>query len=183
MSYDYSENILVQESAGNLLRDELQWDVKFAYNTEVLGDDGTFGRKSYKEILLVRYFRAALKKLNPWITETQILEAQAVLEKRLSTASLLQVNEEKYFLIRDGIPVTVKRPDGKTETKKAAMIDFLHPENNYFLAIKELKIHFRTAPGPRMPPSTQNNLISPAPIIPKTNRIIRNKGVTLPITK
>lgn len=61
MSYDYSENILVQESAGNLLRDELGWDVKFAYNTEVLGDNGTFGRKSYKEILLVRHFRAALK--------------------------------------------------------------------------------------------------------------------------
>lgn len=37
MSYDYSENILVQESAGNLLRDELGWDVQFAYNKEVLG--------------------------------------------------------------------------------------------------------------------------------------------------
>ena len=108
MSYDYSENILVQESAGNLLRDELGWDVKFAYNTEVLGDDGTFGRKSYREILLVRYFRAALKKLNPWINDEQMLEAQTVLEKRLSTSSLLQVNEEKYFLIRDGIPVTVR---------------------------------------------------------------------------
>ena len=117
MSYDYSENILVQESAGNLLRDELNWDVKFAYNTEVLGNSGTFGRKSYREILLVRYFHAALKKLNPWITADQLLEAQAVLEKRLSTSSLLQINEEKYFLIRDGIPVTVKRPDGKTETK------------------------------------------------------------------
>ena len=141
MSYDYSENILVQESAGILLQNELGWDVKFAYNTEVLGDNGTFGRKSYKEILLVRYFRAALKKLNPWITADQLLEAQAVLEKRLSTSSLLQINEEKYFLIRDGIPVTVKRPDGKTETKKAAVIDFLHPENDYFLAVKELKIH------------------------------------------
>lgn len=42
MSYDYSENILVQESAGNLLWDELGWDVKFAYNTEVLGDNGSF---------------------------------------------------------------------------------------------------------------------------------------------
>ena len=141
MSYDYSENILVQESAGNLLRDELQWDVKFAYNTEVLGDNGTFGRKSYKEILLVRYFRAALKKLNPWITEAQILEAQVTLEKRLSTASLLQVNEEKYFLLRDGIPVTVKKPGGKTEEKCAAVIDFQNPDNNRFLAIKELKIH------------------------------------------
>lgn len=80
MSYDYSENILVQESAGNLFRDELGWDVKFAYNTEILGDNGTFGRKSYKEILLVRYFRIALKKFNPWITEAQILEAQSILE-------------------------------------------------------------------------------------------------------
>ncbi len=141
MSYDYSENILVQESAGNLLQNELGWDVKLAYDTEVLGDSGTFGRRSFKEILLVRYFRAALKKLNPWITDNQLLEAQAVLEKRLSTSSLLQINEEKYFLIRDGIPVTVKRPNGKTETKKAAVIDFLHPENNYFLAVKELKIH------------------------------------------
>ena len=65
MSYDYSENILVQESAGNLLRDELGWDVRFAYNMEVLGEGGTFGRRSYREILLVRYLRAALKRLNP----------------------------------------------------------------------------------------------------------------------
>ena len=60
MSYDYSENILVQESAGNLLQNELGWDVKFAYNTEVLGKNGTFGRESYRDILLTRYFRDAL---------------------------------------------------------------------------------------------------------------------------
>lgn len=141
MSYDYSENILVQESAGNLLSCELGWDVQFAYNTEVLGKDGTFGRESYKEILLLRYFKEALKKFNPWINDNQISEAIRTLENRLSTSSLLQVNEEKYFLIRDGIPVTVKKPNGKTETKKATVIDFQNPENNYFLAIKELKIH------------------------------------------
>lgn len=141
MTCDYSENILVQESAGNLLKNELGWDVQFAHNTEVLGEDGTFGRKSYREILLVRYFRAALKRLNPWMSEAQMSEAQSAMEKRLSTSSLLQVNEEKYFLIRDGIPVTVKRPNGQTETRKAAVIDFQHPENNAFLAIKELKIH------------------------------------------
>lgn len=141
MSYDYSENILVQESAGNLLHDELGWDVRFAYNTEKLGKNGTFGRESYHEILLVRYFREALKKLNPWINEEQIAEAQKTLESRLSTSSLLQINEEKYFLIRDGIPVTVKKSDGQTDKVKAAVIDFNDPGNNYFLAIKELKIH------------------------------------------
>lgn len=141
MSYDYSENILVQESAGNLLRDELGWDVQLAYNKEVLGKDGTFGRTSYKEILLKRYFNAALKKFNPWINDEQILEAQRILENRLSTSSLLQINEEKYFLIRDGIKVTVKKPNGETEKQTAALIDFKNPQNNYFLALKELKIH------------------------------------------
>lgn len=141
MSYDYSENILVQESAGNLLRDELGWDVQLAYNKEVLGKDGTFGRTSYKEILLKRYFNAALKKFNPWINDEQILEAQRILENRLSTSSLLQINEEKYFLIRDGIKVTVKKPNGETEKQTAALIDFKNPQNNYFLAAKELKIH------------------------------------------
>lgn len=141
MSYDYSENILVQESAGNLLRDELGWDVQFAYNKEVLGKNGTFGRTSYKEILLKRYFNAALKKFNPWINDEQILEAQRILENRLSTSSLLQINEEKYFLIRDGIKVTVKKPNGETEKQTAALVDFKNPQNNYFLAVKELKIH------------------------------------------
>ena len=141
MSYDYSENILVQESAGNLLRDELGWDVQFAYNTETLGKNGPFGRTSYNEILLFRYFKKALKEFNPWINDSQISEAQKILEQRLSTSSLLQINEEKYFLIRDGIPVTVKKPNGQTETKKATVIDFQNPEKNYFLAIKELKIH------------------------------------------
>ncbi len=141
MSYDYSENILVQESAGNLLCDELGWDVQFAYNKEVLGKNGTFGRTSYKEILLKRYFNAALKKFNPWINDEQILEAQRILENRLSTSSLLQINEEKYFLIRDGIKVTVKKPNGETEKQTAALIDFKNPQNNYFLAVKELKIH------------------------------------------
>lgn len=141
MSYDYSENILVQESAGHLLERELGWQVAYAYNTEQLGKDGTFGRTSYREILLTRYFRQALQRLNPWLTPAQLDEAQKKMEQHLSTASLIQINEEKYALIRDGIPVTIKRPGGRTEEKKAAVIDFQHPENNHFLAIKELKIH------------------------------------------
>lgn len=141
MSYEYSENVLVQGSAGNLLHAELGWEVAFAYNTEKLGEDGTFGRKNYKEILLTRYFREALLRLNPWITPGQMEEAQKIMQRHLSTASLLQINEEKYFLIRDGIPVTVKKPGGRTETKNAVVIDFQNPENNHFLAIKELKIH------------------------------------------
>lgn len=140
MSYDYSENILVQESAGHLL-EELGWRVEFAYNTEMLGESGSFGRKTYRDILLARYFKEALKKLNPWLTAELTEDAVKIFEQHLSTASLLQINEEKYRYIRDGIPVKIKKPNGKVEEKKAAVIDFTNVENNDFLAVKELKIH------------------------------------------
>ena len=32
MSYEYSENKLVQDSAGNLLRDELDWEVLYYWS-------------------------------------------------------------------------------------------------------------------------------------------------------
>ena len=103
MSYEYSENVLVQASAAALLHDELGWDVVYAYNQEVLGENGTLGRKNYHEIVLWRYFRQTLRELNPWITDVQITEARQTLSSYLSSASLLQINEEKYFIIRDGI--------------------------------------------------------------------------------
>lgn len=141
MSYDYSENELVQNSAGNLLRNELGWDVQLGYNQETLGGDGTFGRTSYKEVLLVRYVRQALQKFNDWLTPEQLEEALKVLSSHVASAGLMQINQEKYALIRDGIPVTVKKADGTTSTKNAVVIDFAKPLNNYFLAVKELKIH------------------------------------------
>ena len=141
MSYEYSENKLVQDSAGNLLRDELGWDVSYAYNTEKLGVNGTFGRKSYREIVLWRYFKDAVFKLNPWLTESVYEDAVKKLEHHLNSASLMQINEEKYGYLRDGIPVMVKKPNGKTEQERVQVFDFADPENNHFLAIKELKIH------------------------------------------
>lgn len=141
MSYDYSENILVQNSAGNLLEKELGWEVVYAYNTEKLGIDGTFGRGSYREIVLWRYFRNAVFRLNPWLTESLYQEAVRKLESHLASASLMQINEEKYDLLRDGIPVMVKKPNGRPEPQRVRIFDFQDPENNHFLAIKELKIH------------------------------------------
>ena len=40
MSNEYSENVFVRDAAGELLENELHWDVAFAHNTEVLGKNG-----------------------------------------------------------------------------------------------------------------------------------------------
>ena len=69
MSYEYSENVLVQDSAGNLLQNELGWEVAYAYNTEKLGENGTFGRKSYREIVLWRYFQQVVMELSLLLKE------------------------------------------------------------------------------------------------------------------
>ena len=107
MSYDYSENVLVQDSAGHLLENELGWEVKFAYNTEVLGENGTFGRKSYNEIVLVRYLRATLRRFNPWITDAGVDSAIKTLTAALSTSSLMYINEGMHLLKRDGVQLTI----------------------------------------------------------------------------
>lgn len=141
MSYEYSENILVQNSAGNVLRDKLGWEVVYAYNEEVLGENGILGRESYKGIVLVRYLKKALFALNDWMTEEYADAAVKVLCAYASSASLMQINEEKYFMLRDGIPVQVKKQDGTYETVYARVFDFAEPMNNHFLAVKEMKIH------------------------------------------
>lgn len=141
MSWEYSENILVQNSAGKVLSDKLGWDVIFAYNKEVLGENGTLGRTSYKEIVLTRYLRRALFENNAWMTEEYANSAIKTLCAYTASATLMQINEEKYSLLRDGIPVQIKKPNGTFETRTAAVFNFKEPTKNHFLAVKEMKIH------------------------------------------
>lgn len=142
MSWEYSENILVQNSAGDLLLDVLNWDdVVFAYNKETLGENGTLGRKSYKEIVLTRYLRKALFELNDWLTEDLCDTAIKNLLAYAASDTLVQVNQRKYAMLREGIPVPYKKPNGETEKRSVRVFNFDQPEKNHFLAVKEMKIH------------------------------------------
>ena len=141
MNYEYSENVLIQNSAGNVLEKKLGWEVVYAYNSEKLSENGTLGRTSYHEIVLKRYLRQALLKNNDWLTEDECTVAIKTLCAYTASATLMQINEEKYKLLRDGIPVQCKKLDGTFETRTAKIFDFEHPEENHFLAVKEMKIH------------------------------------------
>jgi type I restriction enzyme R subunit len=141
MSKDYSEDHLIQKSAADLLENELGWTCVMAWDAEVLGETGTLGRKSYQEVLLVRHFCKALKNLNPWMTDKQLAEAVERMTERMSSQSLMQINEQKYQYIKDGIPVTRTKPNGETEEVKAKVIDFASPEKNEFLCVRELCVY------------------------------------------
>ena len=134
----YSEEEAVQKPAGELLRRELGWDVVYCYDEEKLGEDGTLGRVGYEQVVLERYLAPALLELNEWLEEGDIPGVISTLKNTLATDTLLQTNEKKYEMLRDGIPVERVRPDGSTYEERALVFDFEHPEMNSFLACEEL---------------------------------------------
>ena len=141
MSKDYSEDLLVQKSTADLMEKELGWTSVYAFDQEVLGLDGTLGRTSYHEVLLTARFRQAMKALNPWLTTQQLQECVERMTEHMSSQTLMQINEQKYQLIRDGIPVTRVKPNGETEEVRAKVIDFLSPEKNEFVCVREMWVH------------------------------------------
>ena len=141
MAKDYSEDQLIQKSTADLLEKELGWTSVYAHDKEVLGVNGTLGRSNYHEVLLIGHFRKALKKLNPWLTDKQIQEATERMTEHISSQTLMQINEQKYQYIKDGVPVTRTKPNGETEEVKARVIDFASPAKNDFLCVREMWVY------------------------------------------
>ena len=75
MAKDDSEDLLIQQSTAELLEKELGWKSVYAFDSEVLGEHGTLGRKSQHDVVLTRHLRLALKRLNAWMTDKQLAEA------------------------------------------------------------------------------------------------------------
>lgn len=75
MAKDYSEDQLIQKSSAELLEKKLGWKSVYAFDNEVLGEQGTLERKTQGEVVLTRHLRLALKRLNPWMMDKQMTEA------------------------------------------------------------------------------------------------------------
>ena len=135
-----SEDQLVQQTFADHLRDRLGWESVYAYNAETFGPQGTLGRASERDVVLVRDLRTALARLNPTLPESA---REQVIEKitRIDLArSLMQHNREYDGFIRSGVPVEWRDASGKTRHAHAHVIDFRNAARNRFLAVRELKV-------------------------------------------
>ena len=135
-----SEDRLVQATFAEHLEQVLGWDSVYAWKHETFGADGTLGRASTREVVLVRDLRAALGRLNPELPDAAIDEAVATLSHHDYSRSLLQHNQTFYALIRDGVPVSYRDAHGALRHAQAKVIDFRDAANNRFLAVRELVI-------------------------------------------
>lgn len=135
-----TEDTLVQETTADYLRDALGWTSVYAYNAETFGPEGTFGRKDETEVVLTRHLGLALMKLNPGLPPEAYQAAVRELTQQSAAQPLLLSNRDKHTLIRDGVLVSFRAPDGSLKRQRLRVIDFQTPENNEFLAVRELWI-------------------------------------------
>ena len=133
-----NEDFLVQQTAADYLRDALGWNSVLAYNDETFGPGGTLGRKSDRDIVLTRYLRAALEKLNPGLPEAAYDDAVRQVADYGVTQSAFATNRDKDALLRDGVLVSYRAGDGRLKKERLRVFHFATPENNHFLCVREL---------------------------------------------
>jgi len=134
----YTEDTLVQQTTAEYLEQQLGWESVYAYNTETFGPDGTLGRASDREVVLVRYLREKLVELNPGLPEAAYDDAVRQITATVATQTMLATNREKYALHKDGVQVTYRNDKGERVRDRLRVFDFDKPENNHFLCVREL---------------------------------------------
>lgn len=142
MTWEYSEDNLIEQTAIDLFHNQLGWDTAIAYNKESFGEGSTLGRLNKKEVILKQIFLEKLKEFNPNLPEQAYKQAFEKLTEDSITKSLGEINFEKYQLLRNGIPVDYINEKGEqVKNKTFKVIDFKTPENNNFLAVQQLWIN------------------------------------------
>jgi len=140
---DYSEDLLIQAPTAELLEKQLGWQTVFAQDEGGFGPDSLLGRANDTEVVLRRDVLAALKRLNKGLPETAYQQALAQVLQDDITKTLIALNEEKYQLLRDGVPVQYRDAAGKLVDKRLRLVDFEQPDNNRYLAVRELWVRGR----------------------------------------
>ncbi len=136
---DYSEARLVEETCLTILR-ELGWQTLDATH-EVLGQEGTLGRESQREVVLTRDLRSALVRLNPGVPRAGIEQAVEVLTQDRSALSAVAANQDLHRLMLDGVPVLIPDEEsGGEKTERVRVFDWDQPQNNAFLAVQQLTV-------------------------------------------
>ncbi|HNT19900.1 MAG TPA: type I restriction endonuclease subunit R [Saprospiraceae bacterium] len=139
MTWEYSEDNLIEKTAIDLFFNQLGWDTAIAFNKETFGEGSTLGRLNKKEVILKRIFFDRLRDLNPGLPDLAYQQAYEKLSTDSVTRSLAEINYEKYQSLREGIPVDFVNDRGEqVKNKTLAVFDFDKPETNNFLAVRQL---------------------------------------------
>lgn len=145
MTWEYSEDSLIEQTSIDLFHNQLGWDTAIAYNKETFGEGSTLGRLNKKEVVLKRIFFEKIQQFNPDLPTQAYEQAYEKLIEESVTKSLDEINHEKHLLLRNGIPVDFINEKGEAVKNKILRVfDFVNEKNNNFLAVRQLWIQGRS---------------------------------------
>lgn len=126
---------------------ELGWSTLDAYNEE-LGETGTLGRDSHRDVVLTHRLRSVMRALNPeYVPQDVIEEAIEALTKDRSAMDPVRANREVRDLVRDGYQAEWVDAHGEKQIETLRFIDFACPMENDLLAARQVwvkgKLHSR----------------------------------------
>lgn len=139
MSYEYSEDQLIEQATEDVLK-ELGWQVVTAWQNESFGEEGLLGRDNKTEVVLERHLLAALKRYNPDLPDLAYKRAIEKIAQKEAGKNLAQQNKAKYQLLKNGVEVSFTNAEGKAQKKTLRVFDFNDYENNDFLAVRQLEV-------------------------------------------
>ena len=97
-------------------------------------------RLDITEVLLKERLLASIKRINPWINNNNLNKAFNELTS-VNGASLMEINQKIWELIRGGTFSVKQVIDGVEAFHPVHFIDYLKPENNDFLVVNQMKFH------------------------------------------
>lgn len=136
----FSEDELVERSAIALFV-SLNWQTLSA-RAEVFGFDGTLGRETRNEAVLLSRLKTALEALNPNLPAEAISAAIEELTRSRVAMSAVAANRELYGLLKAGIPVSITdREHGGQRPERVNVINWTDATKNDFLLVSQMTIN------------------------------------------
>ena len=106
--------------------------------THVEPEDLEPERGRFKEAILSAHLAAALKRLNPWLSDTNLSKAVKAVSQ-VPAASMAEANETVYTSLTYGIALEQDRGDGR-KSHTVRFFDFERPEQNDWLVTRQFKV-------------------------------------------
>lgn len=99
-------------------------------------------RTDITEVLLNDRLLASIKRINPWINTNNLNNAYNELTT-ITGASLMEINQKVWELIRGGTYPVKQIINGVEDFHPVHFIDYINPDNNDFLVVNQMKFHGR----------------------------------------
>lgn len=139
MPYLGNEETLVELPAIHYMQSKLGYE--FIHGDQLTPEQGE--RDSYTEVILVKRLERSLKRINPWLDESNINKAVRLLTRPENLgATMLEINEKIYDVIVNLTYALDQDLDGSGQKKyhTVKFIDWDNLNNNEFLVTRQFKI-------------------------------------------